>query len=469
VSRRLTEARRKICRLLDSRFLSAFPLALYLFLSGSYFLALIEVLTGLDQFSLAWNSAAFENANEKLQAELLKQKFQLVGYAVTLLLLARRIREVLTFFLHERTLVAVVVALAATTFVSDNPDRVIITLVHLVFGILAVWLYFRDPARQRDIVRSACVVVLFPLMILHIGSLIVWLLHPNAELADLLAGQRLSGLSGNPNTFGGVCIVSAWACFGLISVTPLRSARMAVLTIATCIVLFNAWTTGSATTLLLISAMAAVLVLRMAFSRLGRRSRAGVLLAAASLVICAVFYLAVEQDPERRAQAATEAVGKDLTLTGRTDLWQVALLAFAERPILGWGYDNHETVFASRVFRVPYNHYHNGFLDSLVVGGSIFGVVVIVSFITFFRRYFSVSHRGAELFPLMVIFGTVLIHNMTEYSLFRSNSALWQVWFISFVAIAILASSDNKPEQRAMYAEVMPRRRRRSSTRRMSW
>ena len=66
-----------------------------------------------------------------------------------------------------------------------------------------------------------------------------------------------------------------------------------------------------------------------------------------------------------------QAFGKDLTFTGRADVWTKALALIARRPLSGWGYyDPHS---ASILYgRWDFANAHNQILESLVEGGLLF-------------------------------------------------------------------------------------------------
>jgi exopolysaccharide production protein ExoQ len=75
------------------------------------------------------------------------------------------------------------------------------------------------------------------------------------------------------------------------------------------------------------------------------------------------------------ADAILAATGKDITLTGRTDLWRVGLEQIAERPWLGQGYQafwqpgNPEAEHLWRAFGIESRtgfHFHNLYLSNAV-------------------------------------------------------------------------------------------------------
>jgi len=375
---------------------------------------------------------------EIVAANLFKQKFQLANYALILILLVLNIRSFIAFFWKEKTLFFVMAVLAATAFVSENPDRVFVNLFHLSFGIFAVWVYFSDYNRTYNPTKSACRITLIATALPMVGSFMIWLFHPDTSIDQIMAGSRYGGLSGNPNIYGGVCVIAAWALFGLIYLAPpKRILSQAICLIAMGIILFNVWSTGSATTMLAVCIVGSLLILEKTYGYFSIRNRLILITIIFIVGFTFIFKIFVQEGVEQVAVDATDAVGKDLTLTGRTDIWDIGFAAFIEQPILGWSYDNHETVKNTRAYEIPYNHYHNGFLDTLVVGGLVLGFVVILNFVTFVRRYQKASRGVVDLFPLSVGVITALILNLTEYSMFRSNSPVWEVYLICFVAVTV--------------------------------
>ena len=66
-----------------------------------------------------------------------------------------------------------------------------------------------------------------------------------------------------------------------------------------------------------------------------------------------------------------QAFGKDLTFTGRADVWTKALALIAQRPLSGWGYYDPDS--ASILYgRWDFANAHNQILESLVEGGLLF-------------------------------------------------------------------------------------------------
>lgn len=454
---------------------TAIPLFIYLFLSSVYFLAVVRMADGPGSHPLYWLSTDIESDAAKYAAELLKQKFQFAAYGFSLLLIVFQLRGFVKFLLHEGTLLVIFFVLLLTTSVSDNPDRVVTNLMHLVFGVLAIWLYYTGETRRQRPVRSAASIVLYSLIFVQLMSVVWFFAHPDGTVDAILSGRRQGGLAGNPNTFGAVCVVFAWAVLTLIFAQRKHSIKSLLWLLPIAIVGFNTWSTGSATTMTDVVVVILLFILHRIYITLDRKKQAFLIMFVAIAFFCFLFWLVTQQNLFQLATEATGSVGKDLTFTGRIDLWALALEAIAERPILGWSYDNHLTVKDNPLYSLRYNHFHNGFLDVLVVGGALLGVAVLSNFYVFVSRLRKLARSGRYVFPLFVGMIAACMHNLTEYSMYRNNTLMWMMFLVCFVSVAVQHIVPNKPKVRrgpSKKNQSSSRRSRRSgssSTKRYRW
>lgn len=144
---------------------------------------------------------------------------------------------------------------------------------------------------------------------------------------------------------------------------------------------------------------------------------------------------------ENLESIVVDVLGKDLTLTGRTDLWMTVLEMIRQRPWLGYGYQAFwnglngpsAVVWRAEAWQVP--DAHNGFLDLLlqlgIVGMAVFLIGYFANLINSIIRLRSMS--GAEfVWPLpFLIF--MILSNLPETSLMRANDIFW----VLYVAIAL--------------------------------
>nr|WP_306467026.1 O-antigen ligase [Thermoleptolyngbya sichuanensis] len=132
------------------------------------------------------------------------------------------------------------------------------------------------------------------------------------------------------------------------------------------------------------------------------------------------------------------SVGKDLTLTGRADIWPIVIRQGLQQPILGYGYSGFwgdwnspgAAVWKDYGWLAP--NAHNGFIDLWIQLGFVGAAIFLVCFLQMFVRGVQLS-RGAEpslyLWSVIYLIFTCLI-NSTESSLMVNNSLNW-VLFVS--------------------------------------
>lgn len=132
-------------------------------------------------------------------------------------------------------------------------------------------------------------------------------------------------------------------------------------------------------------------------------------------------------------------VGRDTTLTGRTELWDLLLPHMLQRPWLGFGYDVFWSRFGDSIsesagWRVP--HPHNGYiqlvLDLGVVGLLVFACCFILTFYRaamFYRR----DSQPKNLFPILALFCLAAV-NVVETRLIKFDDFWWML-FGTIVAI----------------------------------
>jgi exopolysaccharide production protein ExoQ len=136
-----------------------------------------------------------------------------------------------------------------------------------------------------------------------------------------------------------------------------------------------------------------------------------------------------------------ESVGKDATLTGRTDIWR-DVLAIPVSRILGAGFDSFW--LGDRLHRMwelywwhP-NEAHNGYLEILLNLGYMGLFLLMILFVTGYRNVLATLRQNRQLGSLCLAFFTItLTYNFTEAAIRELNP----VWFFFLVAMANLSAS----------------------------
>ncbi len=155
-------------------------------------------------------------------------------------------------------------------------------------------------------------------------------------------------------------------------------------------------------------------------------------------------------------EAILLALGRDATLSGRTDLWEVMIEKIGQRPWIGYGYAGFWEGKAGESIDIWYRardmppHGHNGFLDlSLDLG--------LVGLGLFLSSYFQGVMRSLRwlkrmpivegVFPLLFLVA-LFIYNITEDSLIAESNYNLSWLFYCYVTSAVLIGQPPGPPPR---------------------
>ncbi|WP_263381266.1 O-antigen ligase family protein [Granulicella arctica] len=164
--------------------------------------------------------------------------------------------------------------------------------------------------------------------------------------------------------------------------------------------------------------------------------RLPLLLIAATIWIC-LFYLLLTN-----ASIIPTLLSKDATLTGRTQLWSLVLIAISNHPLLGYGFDSFwqglqgDSLVIIRGVGWLVPTAHNGYLDLLLsigyVGASLFCATLSVAAIRAVNYVKSgVMPTSARFFPCaFLVF--LLVYNLNESALLTRSG----IPFLLFVAMS---------------------------------
>lgn len=151
-------------------------------------------------------------------------------------------------------------------------------------------------------------------------------------------------------------------------------------------------------------------------------------------------------------------VGKDPTITGRSQVWTAVLEAVRLHPWLGYGYAafwRGAEIQDPLIRAIPWHpeHAHNGFLDLALDLGLLGVASFVLPFGVFLWRAASVALKPGpptRVWPLLLLV-TILLGNLVESSLLRANRLDWAL----YVATAVSVS---KTPRRSPYPSSVARR-----------
>lgn len=178
---------------------------------------------------------------------------------------------------------------------------------------------------------------------------------------NYLGGEMLQGMFTHKNFLG------VYSSIGLLlNLATLRGYRRILMVILSLYFVLSA---GTSTGLI---ALVAGLTTFLFFIILRLRMLAGAIGSVSATALLVALFLAFAYYGE-----VLEMLGRDESLTGRTDLWQWAIQFFLQKPFFGWGYGGifnssgagPSDIFFSGFYRAP--HFHSGYLQILAELGIV--------------------------------------------------------------------------------------------------
>jgi exopolysaccharide production protein ExoQ len=248
-----------------------------------------------------------------------------------------------------------------------------------------------------------------------------------------VAGQRWRGTTPHPNGLGEVAATGAVFFLVALLYGRLQSAlAVAMFAVAVLITLMS----RSATSIIMLVTGSLVV---MCF-RWGKRLRLGGDLAS---VLITIGLMAGAALALVYWDQTTAVLGKDVTVTGRTEVWTDALAIIERRPALGFGYGAvwglwDLSFFPELETTRQWSHAHNGYLQLgtevglPAVGAALLLLVhALIRGIRAFSRWSSASALFSTSFVVMFLVG-----NLTEVRLFVLGTISWLILVILATALA---------------------------------
>lgn len=149
-------------------------------------------------------------------------------------------------------------------------------------------------------------------------------------------------------------------------------------------------------------------------------------------------------------QTLFDLAGRDLTLTGRTDLWKDVLSIASHNLFLGVGYDSFWMDGSLNglwdIYIWQPNQAHNGYID-IIANIGVLGFVLMIC--TTFSAIINISSQFSENYDLaklrMVFLTTILISNLTESTLCRGEN---NVWFFYLLVVFTISNHIARPDSK---------------------
>ncbi|BBH21843.1 ligase [Paenibacillus baekrokdamisoli] len=147
---------------------------------------------------------------------------------------------------------------------------------------------------------------------------------------------------------------------------------------------------------------------------------------------------------------------RDVTLTGRTDLWAAVWEMIKQRPLLGYGYNGFwlgldgESAYVWLVTKWDPPHSHNGLLDVWLDLGVVGVILVLLHMIRGFKlgvTYIRQTRTIISFCPLLY-FMFMFLYNLTENTILRPNSVFWVLYVSISLSLSIAIRRHKRKENK---------------------
>lgn len=406
------------------------PSALSLTDSLAFFLAVLMLLV----FSQGWQFPLTGDA--KATDSALLRIGILPAYAAAMLMLLLSPWNAVKATLRQPFLIALMGVVCASYFWSIAPDQT----ARRAFAVVCTTLggvVIASRFRWAQIAEITAVTF----AVLAVLSLVVCLAVPRIGVMTEIFPGAWRGLWVEKNILGGIMALG----FSIFAAAAILNPRRALTWCGFAVLaLFLVVMSQSKTSLvsLLLGAMA------MGFIYIVQRGPAlgvaSVWLAVSACALAGAFVFFA-------SDVFFELLGKDATLTGRTEIWTAIIRQIEQRPWTGYGY---EAVWGDRSGRGPFawvvkeagfipQHAHNSWLEQWLglgmIGLAAWGLFYLQAMMTAVLAIF--RHRGAYLaFPFLLMFSLI---TLTESIAVTFNDFRWTL-FVAFAVKLAYAGPDRE-------------------------
>jgi exopolysaccharide production protein ExoQ len=370
----------------------------------------------------------FDAPSEASEGSGVLKAFWGIVYLVTAARVVARRRLIIDAVRVNRPLAILVTLTFVSALWSIDPGATIHQSIGLLFGLL-----FAADISTTFSLKQQLQIVCIALAAVVAMSVVVETAFPQFVPGSDLEGTAWHGVFARKNEFGRIVCVTATAILTLV----LRSRWKTLLTIGIAGVLTAL--SRSVSAMIYLALMVGV---TKAWSMVLLPPRLRSLIIACVLGTAAVTTCFIGAN----FSEITTMMGKDSHLTGRSDLWSNALLAIADRPLLGYGFQAFWGVDSgpARTVRQAAGwedapHAHNGYIDLTLSIGLVGLMSYLTSVASGFRRathYLLAGEESYRRWPLSWL-ALLSAYQISETTILSGNTFFWLVFASVSLSLAI--------------------------------
>ncbi|WP_134684443.1 O-antigen ligase family protein [Brevibacillus migulae] len=347
-------------------------------------------------------------------------------YAVSFFLILLRWKRVLQVMKRDKWLVLLLFFTTCSLFWSYAPEVTLRRIVAL-FGTTAFGIYLAARYSMKEQLR----LVAFMLGAAIVLSVIFAWVLPGYGIYSEDRGEAWRGIFVHKNILGRLMALSSLVFLLLcMAQRQRRSLYAGFLGLSLCLLILS-----NSKTALIIFLFQLIVFTMMPMLRMKNKLLA-VFLGIVLILAGSLTFLAV--DIGTVAEASLESMDRDVTLTGRTDLWMALFDRVKEHPYLGYGYSGFWLGNAGESYQILLDtgwmpvHSHNGLLDILIDLGVVGLILFFVTFSAGMARGVRLiqTTRSIESYWPLLCFTFLFLYMFPEDSLFKQNNVFW-ILFVS--------------------------------------
>lgn len=387
------------------------------------------------------------SADLYLEGSPLDRNIYLALLAAGLIVLLGRQATVVRFLQANPSIVLFVSYCAVSISWSDYPGVAFKRWIKSLSDLVMVLIVLTDPQRSCAVKRLLARVsfLLIPLSVLLIKY------YPEmARYYSRWEGKQfVSGVAVDKNMLGMTCLVfglgAGWRLLGVWRDQKggERTRRLIAHGAVLAMVLWLLWMANSMTSLSCLI-LAGGLIAMTSLVRVARKPAVVHLMVAA--VVCfsfSVLFLDVWG-------AALETMGRNPTLTGRTEIWK-ALLLVGGNPLFGTGFESFwlgerlQKIWSMGTLLEGINESHNGYLEVYLNLGWIGVALLAVLIVTGYRNLVVAFRRDPEAGTLwLAFFVAAIVYCFTEAA-FKIMCPIWIAFLLAITAVPKAPSPKGLP------------------------
>ncbi len=368
------------------------------------------------------------NAPDPTEKNPTKLMAQLFIYLVTGIFIIRDRGKFFQIVRQHKLLIALLALAAVSSLWSEVAGFTFRrSLVLSASTILGVYLGMRFT--MRDLIKMLCAAG----AIAAASSLIVIWLRPDFGISGGATAGDWQGIFGQKNTLGGFMALSTIAfVFSWLDEKEFRKLYAAGAVLCFGLLILSKDTTATLLTPLLLATIPVFNYAR----KHSLRAIFGVSIVSGIIMAAVVFVLFFD------VNQALSLLDKDISLSGRTDIWPLVWHKFLAHPFLGYGYsafwlgqNGRQSAYIWSILHWPVPHSHNGFLDVLADLGLAGFTLFWLGYVMCFRQALKCARLSKSLiglFPL-VYFSFVIVFNISEGSILKQESLIWVLYAATWV------------------------------------